>query len=73
MGFFRVGEVALNKVDQAKQVIKVENIKLVKDDGKEKLPLHLPYSKTEQHGKWPVLEMYAQIGSCFYPLVLLKN
>ena len=32
-GFLRVGKVALNKVGQTKQVIKIENIKLVKKRG----------------------------------------
>jgi hypothetical protein len=43
----RVGKVGLNKVGQTKQVIKIENIKLVKKGGKEKIPLHLPFSKNE--------------------------
>jgi hypothetical protein len=37
--------------------------------GKEKIPLHLPFSKNEQHGKGPVLEIYVQICSCICPVV----
>ena len=44
-GFLRVGRIALNKVGQKKQVIKIENIKLVKKGGKENILLHLPFSK----------------------------
>ena len=69
--FLRVGKVALNKVGQAEQVIKIENIKVVKNWGKEKILLHLPFSNDEQHGKGPVLETYAQIGSCICPVVVI--
>jgi hypothetical protein len=70
-GFLRVGKVALNKVGQTKQVIKIENTKLVKKGGKEKILLHLPFSKNEQHGKGPVLEIYVQICSCICPVVII--
>jgi hypothetical protein len=70
-GFLRVGKVALNKVGQTKQVIKIENIKLVKKGGKEKILLHLPFSKNEQHGKGPALEIYVQICSCICPVVII--
>lgn len=73
MVFLRVGEVALNKEGQAKQVIKIENIKLIKEGGKEKILVHLPFTKTEQHGKGPVLDIYAQIGSDICPIYLLKK
>ena len=56
---------------QTKQVIKIENIKLVKKGGKEKILLHLPFSKNEQHGKGPVLEIYVQICSCICPVVII--
>jgi hypothetical protein len=37
----------MDQNNQTKQVIKIENIKLVKKGGKEKIPLHLPFSKNE--------------------------
>ena len=68
----RVGKVALNKVGQAKQVIKIENIKLAKKKGeKEKYSFTFHFLRKEQHGKGPVLEIYAQIGSCICPVVIL--
>ena len=68
----RVGKVALNKVGQAKQVIKIENIKLVKKRGeRKKYSFTFHFLRKEQHGKGPVLEIYAQIGSCICPVVIL--
>jgi hypothetical protein len=59
-------------VQQAKQVIKIENIKLVKKKGeRKKYSFTFHFLRKEQHGKGPVLEIYAQIGSCICPVVIL--
>lgn len=71
-GFLRVGEVAYNKVGQAQQVITMDNVKVVKEDGLEKIHLHILFSKTDQRGKGQMLEI-TETRTTICPVALLKQ
>lgn len=71
-GFLRVGEIAMNKPCQLKQIITINNTDLCLDGESEMIKLRITYSKADQHGKGSIVHIRAN-GEIYCPVHLLKK
>ena len=71
-GFLRVGEITLSKKWQFHQVITIDCIKFVEEEGREKIHLGIPFSKNDQYGKGASLKI-AETKTTICPVVLLRK